>query len=439
MKKRFFSLFMIFLLLLLCGCADEAQGSSNQQNGQTDSASQNSSEGETDSGETGLDYALMVQVTINPEFSLYLDSEMTILSAEAANEDAEALFAQLDVSGKPYAEGMVQVLNAAYDLGYLTDGGQISIAVASEAYTGTLEESLLAPVSQFETDKAVSVSGYLEAIMEEIPDFSANYLGGFQRIQQGDQTIWLSKDTFALGEEKVTMYSFYNKYPNPMIYTDGILIGSSVDAIRIKVITVRDSLVSVSYFQDGKIVKETSSYADGTYEVREYVGGGIIRETRKNADGTTSITDNLFTYHENGNIKTMEIWWDGGYSVATYSESGLPVYSTGMRSDGSQWEDTYDDNGNLSTHEEHFPNGDYYIETFYENGACATYQYETEGYSIIQHFNPDGSYQYHYDNGDGGREFWFSDGKIVKAVVAGVTYTDAESLRNYAAGLGITQ
>lgn len=64
----------------------------------------------------------MLRFAINPEFSLCLDEAKTVLSAEAENEDAKTLLASLTFEGKPYAETVTAILDAAYTQGFLKDG-----------------------------------------------------------------------------------------------------------------------------------------------------------------------------------------------------------------------------------------------------------------------------------------------------------------------------
>ena len=117
--KKIIALLLVLVLLGLCACTGVPQ------NGQ---APQNKPEkdNENPNAPTG---SMTLRFAINPEFVLYLDEAQNILSAEAENEDAKTLFARLELTGKPYAEAITTILDAAYTHGYLKDGSEISITV----------------------------------------------------------------------------------------------------------------------------------------------------------------------------------------------------------------------------------------------------------------------------------------------------------------------
>ena len=52
---------------------------------------------------------MRLRFAINPEFAFCLDEAQNILYAKAENEDATALLAQLELTGKPYAEAVAVI------------------------------------------------------------------------------------------------------------------------------------------------------------------------------------------------------------------------------------------------------------------------------------------------------------------------------------------
>ena len=145
----------------------------------------------------------MLQITINPEFTLYLDREMNILSAEAGNTDAEKLFAQADVSRKSYGEGMAALLDEAFTQGYLKDNTTISVTIAAAWGTTVDYPALCAPVSQFEQEQEITTELSVHLLAEEVPETD--------KVEVDGQTLYIQqipvmgKD----GEEGIqTVYSY---------------------------------------------------------------------------------------------------------------------------------------------------------------------------------------------------------------------------------------
>ena len=113
--KRLFAVFLAVLMLTLCACGGAAGGTGNSGNMGSNSGSSNDIPGMPGNAPgnpkpglsggnapayTGPGYAVMLKVTINPEFTLYLDEAQKIIRTEAVNEDAETLFSELDVTGQ---------------------------------------------------------------------------------------------------------------------------------------------------------------------------------------------------------------------------------------------------------------------------------------------------------------------------------------------------
>ena len=527
--KRILSAVLVILLLLgLCACSSEAQGG---QSGQ----SQAEPGGEAAAAQTDPGYALAVQVTINPEFTLYLDSTRNILSAEAGNEDAEALFAQLDVAGKPYAEGMAALLSEAYDQGYLAEGSQISISLEIVDAAGLDLTAIHAPIAQFEQDNGVAVEAGLSLKTNQVPEEGETAVIDGQKVYvhrvdvhnnsgNGVQIVYATRRVLFEDPEKYAVKSVYQGYNGDYgetYFDNGMRIksfrvnadGSSEEFTyysngnqkTVSVIESNGDYQNEEYYESGSMKRIVSQfggdysesdfaengellygkyrYADGTYGEEFYDGNGnrtgynkyqpngdyeiwefysndntktvefladgnyskttynedgtMASSLSKNSDGTQ--TESEYTWYESGNLKRLVSQNNGDYSETDYAENGNILYGTYRNADGTYGEAFYDDSGNCTGYNKYQPNGDYEIVELYANGNFKTQEYSSGGFHAIGKYNEDSSLQYHYDSDEGGREFFFSGGKLTKAVVGGVTHTDAESLSNFAAGFGITQ
>lgn len=392
MKKRFFCILALLLALTLCACggatADNSSSSDEVNTPTAPTILSENADGET----VVLEYDLAVQMTLQSDFTLYLDGDMNLVAIEAADEDGRNLLSGLDIAGKPYAGGMGLVLNAAYEQGILADQGKVYFTVTCDDISMVLMETLFAPVMQFEQDNGVFIFLDWDVISEEEPDFEANYLYGLQKFEEDDQTIYMEKAQWihptAGGQ---TVYSFFSKFPDPSVYDLGsLLIGSNLDQIRIKMLYFNeDGSTSATYFEDGFQTKsvicrdskiELYEYADraqtnwsykdetGSYSFFEYENGINVRSFGFWTDGTQG-AQITYTYHSNGNVAIEEeIGSDGSYSQRTYDENGNAIYTylISKSPDGTYTEAEFE-NGQEVYQKTVYPDGTY-MEGRIENG-----------------------------------------------------------------------
>lgn len=67
-------------------------------------------------------------IDINPSISIEADANGVIISAKAQNGDAEALLADLNLTGMPFIDALRQVVQTAEEQGYLKDNGHVLVA-----------------------------------------------------------------------------------------------------------------------------------------------------------------------------------------------------------------------------------------------------------------------------------------------------------------------
>ncbi len=77
------------------------------------------------------DYAAVFMVTINPQLKIYVDADGIVLWVEAINDDAKALLETFSGEGKELKECFGQLLDKAYEAGYLHDNATVSIKAES--------------------------------------------------------------------------------------------------------------------------------------------------------------------------------------------------------------------------------------------------------------------------------------------------------------------
>lgn len=126
------------------------------------------------------DYAVTVIVTINPQIKLYADADQRIVGVEYLNEDAKTAFSDIDFIGITMEEGMYQIVDAAIEQHFLTDGKAVDIEVTEiidESCDGSavckkMEDATVAVIEKSGVTASVSVRVSAE-IMEEADESEA--------------------------------------------------------------------------------------------------------------------------------------------------------------------------------------------------------------------------------------------------------------------------
>lgn len=135
-KKKTFVVMGLLLLLCLNACSKEKEAVSENSEAIAETETM---EPVSETTETQVamaedviptDYAAAIIVTINPQVKLYVDANNTIVGIEYLNEDAKTAYAGIDFSGITVEEGMEQLIDAAVEKEFLTDGKEVSIDVA---------------------------------------------------------------------------------------------------------------------------------------------------------------------------------------------------------------------------------------------------------------------------------------------------------------------
>lgn len=152
-QRKIISVILVILGLLLSACGKEQTVSGNQtvSQSQTETTAMEDNEisvlpEEGDTDEAVQTYmpencVTVVYITINPRLALYLDEDQVIIEVGYLNDDAAAVFAEIELIGQPVEEGIEDIVETAIALEYLTDGKQIQIEVAGAS--DTLNEEMI--------------------------------------------------------------------------------------------------------------------------------------------------------------------------------------------------------------------------------------------------------------------------------------------------------
>ena len=92
------------------------------------------------------DYAMVVQITINPKVALYLAKDGSVVDVEYLNEDAKNAFSNLEITGTKFEEVVSMIVDTSAKEGYLKEGKTISVDFVETAGEETAIEELTANV-----------------------------------------------------------------------------------------------------------------------------------------------------------------------------------------------------------------------------------------------------------------------------------------------------
>ena len=122
MKKTALSIVLIMVLCVTClaGCQVPAGN---------------------DDGELDATAASIFTLDINPSVKVYLDENETVITVEGANEDGEAIVAEIDVDGETYEAAVEEILDKVVEEGYATEE-ETSVLVSVEKQTEEIKAEL---------------------------------------------------------------------------------------------------------------------------------------------------------------------------------------------------------------------------------------------------------------------------------------------------------
>ena len=342
----------------------------------------------------------ILYITINPEFELFLDMDAYITKVRCINEDAEGLFAQTNVLGMSYDEGIPMILDAACDQGYLNEQNS-EITIETTVQLEIPEEYL--------EDSLEGVSSVFEAVV-------TNYAAENELSITVDMPEPVYEGASVRAEEPVTEVAAHNSEETYDITINGV-----------------EGTRTEYYDENGILYKKTSELVDGTTELYEYNASGV--EVYYKWDGP----DGLLEYHkdENGNLlNAIDRRYDEGYDVETiYYPVGDDLgknMSSQIRSDsdGYYCETYYREDGTRISSYSVGTDGTVYEEKYYENDQVQYYFIDDASGHKEQHYLEDGTLcKYVEESGNGSfEETYYPNGQSATSVA---TRSDSYSERRW--------
>ena len=284
----------------------------------------------------------VVNVTINPEFELYLDIDFNVTKVRCLNEDAVTTLeaVQTDLVGNKYGPAMFSILDAATQAGFLAPDAQVKIETTlhtpmDEAFLQSFAEEMANPVKVFSKDNGLSLA--VESVTPTVDEKAAE---AFMEYYKSNPPT--TDQSFVVNG---------NEASGDLYDENGNKVGTFLDVYDV-------------YGPEGHLLKSERFYDDGTYDIYEYYSNGnMSRWEYSMADGSSGEQ----TYYANGSLKSDTAnLADGSVYVTTYYANGNASMTISDSPDGEYLESYYTEDGNMYMCVSLGPNGerneDYYAE-----------------------------------------------------------------------------
>ena len=368
MFKKFMKVSAIALICLILSACGTTQG-------------EKQTESEDVFGSLPDSVICVVQINVNPEFEMHITDEGVIENVICLNNDAQTICSMIDITGKNYKDGVMELLTTAYNQGYITQDSRVSIVAVRKS---TAQYDI-----PFVTDEIVS-------------DFTANIVSiGFDIhnetvISEKQTETQDNVDNFIQEENKADRPdSIIDENGNTVLYT----YHDNGQCASIELIRPNGSSQKSFHDKDGVIYEEhivnNNESGIALYE------NGVLKSTEfTRADGSTQ----KILYDKDGVICEEHTTDNGISGIALYENGIIKLYSF-TNADGSSGNVYYNSDGVAINGKNNYPDGSW-SELIYENGRPYIeniYGLSPEGHTVKNTFNPNGklaeSVDYYAHNG----------------------------------------
>ena len=367
MKKCRILFLTMIVCLLLTACGAPGTGA-------TDSSTPDGQEIEELLGRMVNNINCIVQVSINPEFELYLDECGVVCELKCLNEDAVNAFNGADVLGKSCDEVIEMLLNAAKDGGYLTGESNVTMTV----------------VLREDSELKETIAATLETAVQKFVDAekcTMRIWDGRTQREEGSQ----------IGHEEPAPNSGTQSWTEEVRNAEGKLVSRTE-----KQNVPEGVMVITEYFaENGNLSKRVEELNGSVVAVSEYDAAGrrISRvQEMVSGDGVKVSKTSTYSYYDDGSVSVEEIHGtDGSYAQVYYYKGG---YETGRisreyhrKANGSYTENRYDEDGNLTASDsrEYDNLGGYSVWTDNPDGTKEQYYYAADGSVWFNWFDANGT------------------------------------------------
>lgn len=343
-------------------------------------------------GET-LASDIIVHVEINPSFDIHVNADGMIESVECLNEDAQTVYAEMDLSGVVYEEGFMQLLTAIHEAGFLKESAQITVEIKQKANV-TYEISKVTDevLEDFNTNVVAIESDVSDEVVEEqesgvFVDSSTSPISvwSFEDSQEVMSGVMLYLDANniivlvtghttgseefgkSLGLEGLDLYEGLSKLLDAMRqngYLDenkSLLIHADREDRQIKLYQFiaqyeRENDIDflypeVYYANEWEVTNgdriTVDKLDDGWYKRTETYQNGVLRKVFIESESGEHFLHSEEQYDENGVITSYICEELDVYHEYEYDANGMPLYQVITSKDGQTKQEQFFENGVL--------------------------------------------------------------------------------------------
>ena len=198
-------------------------------------------------------------------------------------------------------------------------------------------------------------------------------------------------------------------------------------------------LTEYGYSKSGRLIDHREYYADGdTYTIKTYDSSGNVTyesTASETAEGSHAVTKNYKTSEAASFIDTVYDEEDGNEVYKSYNESGMLVYMTIFRTDGSSYDEYYDDDGKLNLKRETDKDGNEKLTDYNASGeiiSTGRSYYNADGIMIREDYDNNNKLssrnEFDYLTGNDKYTYYDESGNITGY---SISYYNDDSIRIY--------
>lgn len=319
--------------------------------------------------------AVVVHISINPEFKIHIGNDGNVFAVECLNADAKAVYGKVNVIGKPCTDAVTLVLNETVQQGFLKDDGEIRLAVfVAEEIANQLDawnNAVMTCVTQVLENNTLDASVSFESRVTKDPAAESSNLN--QSAPSGNSDNDVSADHSATVPDANGNTSIKDADGNTIVKgEDGTITVVDENGKMVQVIRVEytGEVVTQNYDENGNFVSEER----GTPGKLEWFAGETIVHTNGSGDKVT------MTFGENGQLQFCRTdFADGSAVERQYYEDGTLQQEYDLRADSTYVDISYDTAGNRLTENAKYDDGSVWELTYQPDGSYCGYTYYPDG------------------------------------------------------------
>ena len=372
---------------------------------------------------------LILNVTINPSFDLYLDESMNIIRVTYNNTDAQTLFEEIDVVNMSYEEGFALILDTAMEKEFISEENKdIQIDIVSQ--------------EEISEDKFVEIKQVVDRPIETFEE---------------ENRIDISVTEPELTNQLVRNGKLYDEKGNHV--ADMVLYYDENKNCTKEVCNFFSGDITVDIYQYSESGKKIYWKCEGTncLETEEWYDENGNRTKRIDKEESKSYYVE-WTYHKNGKPATCySLEQDGTYSTKTYDENGTVISTVSANYEEGYYEEDgeirryiIDKNGDSRIEVHYYKSGNMYkymeesdevhvVREYYDKAGTNAEKYsitvKADGSKSERRYNEGGKLVYEYQLSTR-QEILYENGKLLKYVEDGREVTDERELELIKMALG---